>query len=316
LTPPDDLRQFYRRALGETLDAVVTSQVRDELLRRALNLASLRDFPDDPAVFAFFVGCPLRLVLSDALGAELTDTLSTELEYLARASRRPPEADLPPSSRGPISPGSQPIGAVSLKKSRSRDSAQSPPPGEPPLVNGPASNPLPPMLVPTPLSQPMSSRPAPSAKPASGPASHVYPNGTASALGLEGSAAPASRIPTRVFLATRHSRFEARLAALVNERTEVIRIDDVMDLLRHLNEGPARNPVLVVDCLHSSLRPIALAALADDLPGDVRVILWGASTSLRAQIAQLAPVVESWIVIESRGDDLRTLALRCESQGG
>lgn len=297
------LKQFYLRTLRETLDAVLTAKVRDDLLSRALGLAGLADTPANPPQFAAFLAGPLRLAMTDALGPELSDTLLVELEHLVRPSFRPRVPSTPPRSMGHVQ--SQPIGAVALKKSRISDVAPTPSSDQP-------ANALPPMRAPTPLSLPASQSPMSSVP--SSPISHSYPNGMAETLGLEGSGAAKSTLPSQIFLATRRDHFQQRFETFLNEATSVVRVDDVMDLVRRL-EGNLERSVLVVDCKHSSLRPIALAALADDLPRQVRVILWGASSSLRAQIAQIAPDAEGWLIVDGADEDLHVLAKRCEHAG-
>jgi hypothetical protein len=302
LNDPQLLKQFYLRTLRETLDAVVTPRVRDELIAAALSRASLSHTPSSPAEFAAFLTGPLRLAMSDALGLELSDTLLAELEQLVRPSFRP---GVPASSSRVEQSRSQPIGAVALKKSRASSSA-APRCGP---VSGQGVGRLPAMRAPSPVP----TKPA-SSVPASSPVSHSYPNGMAETLGLEGSGAPSSSLPARIFLATRRDEFQTKFERFLSGTAGVVRIDDVLDLVRRLEDQ--REPsVLIVDCKHSSLRPIALAALADDLPHQVRVILWGASTSLRTQIAQLAPEAESWLIVDGEDSDLQTLARRCEQVG-
>ncbi len=297
------LQQFYLRTLRETLDSVVTPAVRDGLLERALSLAGLDQTPANPPEFAHFLAAPLRLAMSEALGPELSDTLIAELEHLVRPSFRPGQSAPKPPERT----GSKPIGAVTLKKSRVNEVD---PPSQPRHAEQPG---LPPMRAPTPLPRTEPTKAASSA-PASSPVSHSYPNGIAETLGLEGSGAPSSAGRTRIFLATRRDEFQRRFESFLSETTRVSRVDDVLDLVRRL-EGNTERSLLVVDCKQSSLRPIALAALADDMPTNVRVILWGASRSLRTQIAQLAPDAEGWLIVDGEDTDLHLLAKRCEQAG-
>jgi hypothetical protein len=277
--------------------------VRDALLDRALSLAGIEATPANPPEFAHFLAAPLRLAMSEALGPELSDTLIAEVEHLVRPSFRPGQ----PADKPPQRPGSKPIGAVTLKKSRANEA------GHPSQPRPAAEAGLPRMRAPTQLPTARVRKPANSA-PASSPVSHSYPNGIAETLGLEGSGAPSSASRTRIFLATRRDEFQRRFESFLSETTRVSRVDDVLDLVRRL-AGSHERSLLVVDCKQSSLRPIALAALADDLPANVRVLLWGASRSLRAQIAQLAPDAEGWLIVDGEDTDLHLLAKRCEQAG-
>ena len=117
----------------------------------------------------------------------------------------------------------------------------------------------------------------------------------------------------RVFVASQSQSFVHGLAHFLEPET--IRIDDVMDLLHALNESRGYRTVIVLDCKRPSVRPVALAALAEELPANVQVVLWGAGSALRYQLAHLSPSASTWLNC-SEDDDLQAVALRCEALVG
>jgi hypothetical protein len=149
--------------------------------------------------------------------------------------------------------------------------------------------------------------PAPLAKP---PSSAQLPRGTARALGVAGSAEAAERRAPSVLVATKDGSLARRLAAWLDPRAVVRRIRSPAALIEELADAGDLRCVVVLDCKEPSIRPIALAALADDLPASARVIVWGASDDLCAELCLISDRAASWLYT---GDDVRARALadRC-----
>jgi len=72
----------------------------------------------------------------------------------------------------------------------------------------------------------------------------------------------------------------------------------------------AGRTVLLLDCRSPSVRPVSVAALAEELPPTLRVVLWGASPELRSRLLSVSPRCQSWIGI-AQDTSLEDLAGRC-----
>lgn len=116
------------------------------------------------------------------------------------------------------------------------------------------------------------------------PSSAQHPRGTAQALGVIGtSQAPGRPLPL-VLVATSDSSLARRFSALLDPRAEVRRVRNAAALVQEISDAGSARSVVVLDCNEPSIRPIALAALADDLPMPTRVIIWGASDEVRSEL--------------------------------
>ena len=148
---------------------------------------------------------------------------------------------------------------------------------------------------------------APVAQP---PSSAQLPRGTARALGVAGNSDAADRRAPSVLVATKDGSLVRRLAAWLDPHAVVRRVRGPGALIEELADAGDLPCVVVLDCKEPSIRPIALAALADDLPATARVIVWGASDDLCAELCLISDRAASWLYT---GDDVRARALadRC-----
>jgi hypothetical protein len=73
--------------------------------------------------------------------------------------------------------------------------------------------------------------------------------------------------------------------------------------------------VVLIDCRAPSVRPVAVAALAEDLPPNVHVVLWGASAELQDRLNAMSPRCQTWISI-APDTDLDVVAGRCSMLAG
>ncbi|MBN2191619.1 MAG: hypothetical protein JW751_02285 [Polyangiaceae bacterium] len=95
-----------------------------------------------------------------------------------------------------------------------------------------------------------------------------------------------------VVVATRDDELLHTLVEWLGDRAEVRVVNDVLDLV---GEAVAQRRVLVViDCNRPSVRPVAVAALVDELPQAVAVLLWAPSEDDEAAIRTVAPETASW----------------------
>jgi hypothetical protein len=134
------------------------------------------------------------------------------------------------------------------------------------------------------------------------PTSRDYPSGTASAFGMLSSAPPAGvragtarRLPV-VFVATRDVELVRRFGAWLDPRAAVVRVSRLIDLLLDIQDAGDRKTVIVIDGHTPPIRPEALAALSEELPENVRVVLWGGSPLTATQLSELFPRVAEWLV--------------------
>jgi hypothetical protein len=119
--------------------------------------------------------------------------------------------------------------------------------------------------------------------------------------------------PPKVFVASQSLTFVKGLEHFLEPPTA--RAEDVISLLAALSELKDAPAVIVLDCRRPSIRPMALAILADELPPNVQVMLWGAEAELRYQLEQLSPGVSRWLSCH-QDDDLQAVARKCSAVVG
>jgi hypothetical protein len=315
-------------AVKETLDSVVTPSVRDTILARALAAMRRDEVPTEPKAFEEFLQGPLHDALVKALGPELGLSVSNELERIAtiavHSKRRsePPKArkaletvrpgrDRSPPAAGKQSfptPSKQSFPAASRKKSRSTM------PSPDILVPGSVARTderwaeqqrrgIAPTLPATRRVGPapgMGDR-GPSARPSLGaplPVSNDYPRGVARALGVIGTASVdprPSRRPT-VLLASLDPELLRLFKAWLEMRAQVEPAHGVTALIGRLAEVGGPRSVIVLDGKNPSIRPLSLAALADELPAGTTVILWGVPAHVHARMCTITVAAEKWPV--------------------
>lgn len=103
------------------------------------------------------------------------------------------------------------------------------------------------------------------------------------------------RLPV-VFVATRDIELVRRFGAWLDPRAAVVRVSRLIDLLLDIQDAGDRKTVIVVDGHLPPIRPEALAALSEELPENVRVVLWGGSPQVATQLSELFPRVAEWLV--------------------
>jgi hypothetical protein len=85
----------------------------------------------------------------------------------------------------------------------------------------------------------------------------------------------------------------------------------LIDLLLDLRgAAEKRRVVIVLDCRHAPFRPHALAAVAEELAEDARVVLWGADRELGPELRALSTRSECWIFCPPGMSDA-DVAARC-----
>lgn len=247
-------RQLIQTALHETLDSVVSPTVRSDVLAAALTEVEGGALPGDVHGFRRFIHGPLKAALVRVLGRSRAETVTADLELMG--------GSIPPgvwSSTGPRADATRP-------------------------VSGPV---LPPHPVPRSLS-PVSCRAAPrpggrrrSAPP--GPRRTFSPrSGTPAVRGAR----------ALLVVATRNLPLVAALAERLADLAEVRVVGDVLDLAGEVMAP--RRVLLFVDCRRPSVRPVAVAALAEELPPTATVLLWAPSADDEVAVRTVAPEATAW----------------------
>jgi len=283
VTQPGDMGSAFLRFVHEALGSLAAPMVRDTVIGSALRMASVDERPTTPAGFERFVRGPLRAAMLDAFGAEVTDSVSVELEHVVALSSRPVAA-----GRGGSQPPPIPKQAAVPPSSRQIADGHPVPPHSGSRLR--------------PLQEQAEHEGAASQR----PASQAYTRGTARALGM--SLETESPQSPKVFVASQSLTFVKGLEHFLEP--PAARAEDVISLLAALNDLKGMSAVIVLDCRRPSIRPMALAILADELPLNVQVMLWGADAALREQLEQLSPGVARWLGCE-QDDDLQTVARKC-----
>jgi hypothetical protein len=294
----------------ETLDTVVTPSARDAILADALRESALEVMPSDPDELRVFVDGPLCDALVRGLGLELAVSVLDELSRLTRLS------DDPASSRGarrssrPASPRSTPprrnTPAIRMNAVR-RTPTGHPTPPTPPAI---------PTMVPPPKTSRHALPRVGSSPPLSGTiarspgpwGSDEYPSGEVP-VGLQ-SMSEATSASAHVLVASIDAVLLQRLTPWLDSTAELMQVVSVRELVRDLEVLADSRVVLLVDCRRPSVRPTAIAALADELPTTVSVVLWGPNEEQERAILAVSPAVRRWLTVHA---DVRPkeLASRC-----
>lgn len=269
------------RTVRETLDALATPEIRNAVIRYALEREGAPHIPEKGSEVRSFVEGSLVNAVRDLLGEEQAEAVRDELapiiERFDRASGLPPdEADSARATGSAYQPGLAASGQ-SFSAGRLVEGAHEP-------VSRPESEPLP---------------PAPSdAEPTDQPETSAD---------LRASPPPVIR-PVRpdrlLLLATRNSAGLGLLSDGLVGLAEIHAVQDPLELL----ELAARETVVVLDAAAPSVRPETLVALAPELPDAVRVVLWGDERRMRKQLALSGQrIPRGWIVAGTAPRDVITV---------
>jgi hypothetical protein len=303
-------------AVRETLDSVVTPSVRNAILDRALRAARRAQLPTDPKELDAFVQGPLHDTLVNSLGQQLGASVAAELGRIVSVAEQ--TATPVPSQRGrmeTVRPGrspSKPKMAAVERTSRStlpsRDFARG---GEPTEDKGwaerarrgmaptlPATKRVvPPRKASNPrIPEPGRGGTMPARAP-SHPTSADYPRGTAKALGVIGtrSITPKASVRPVVLIASTDAHLVNTFRSWLELRATVEPVTGASALLERLPTVETR-AVIVLDGKNPGVRPLTLAALADEFPRGVDVLLWGVPTHVHARMCGISATTEGWLV--------------------
>jgi len=299
-------------AVRETLDSVVTPSVRDTILARALAAASRTELPTEPRELDEFLHGALQDTLVKALGPELGLSVSSELERITATARKTSTSqEAVREQHDTVRPGARPrsISLPNQRKARSTlpspemkdDSASEPrrsektrravaptvPAGR--RVQAPAPSPSPSRVA---REQSIHAKGAPL------PMSTDYPRGVAKALGVIGTASvdPGSAGRPLVLLASSDPELVRLFTAWLDLRAHVEETSGAKQLVMRLADLDGKRAVIVLDGKHPGVRPLTLAALADELPAGTTVILWGVQPHLHARMCTISALAEKWTV--------------------
>ncbi|HEV8244284.1 MAG TPA: hypothetical protein VGP93_00815 [Polyangiaceae bacterium] len=303
-------------AVRETLDSIVSPELREHILRAALVSAGMNEMPVHPHRFRDFLEGPLRESLLRTLGTELGASLVSELirvvttaerDLAAKSSRpshsppsvwRPAAAQVHPTMPSPGNtpsheyelddPDSDPADQLELRQTDPYSVDYVPGPRGGPGAKGPARSRA--------ITEPA---PADLGSDALPPSSANYPLGTANALGVIGTASVefgSTRRQPLVLVASTNPDLVRCFGAWLDPRATVHRVRTVLSMFQDLAEAGERRVVVVLDAKSPSVRPLSLAAVADDLPPGTRVVLWGVGSDVYAKMLTVSVAVAKWLV--------------------
>ncbi len=135
-------------------------------------------------------------------------------------------------------------------------------------------------------------------------------------LGLE-SNTDTSKYPTvqplgsalpMVFVATSSKKRCAGIKACLDDAAAVQQIADVVGFLDNLKATASLSPLVVIDCVESSVQPATIATLAHELPKGSGVLLWGATDEHR-KLVDVATRDRGWLRCDAEAspEDVATL---------
>jgi hypothetical protein len=309
-------------AVKETLDSVVSPSVRDTILGRALTVANMKQLPTDAPTLGEFVAGPLHDSLVKSLGPELGVSVTNEIERVVALAAPHATDPLRPETRAPARKPSTKIAAPSRRPSRSTmPSRDFLPPGsavsrDKHWAESEARGISPTMPAARAVREDeivgegrgRSSRGAGAGQPVSAD----FPIGTATALGVIGTASvePSSGGRPLVYVASTDPELLRVFQAWLDMRAKVEAVASVRDLVVRLVANEGLRVVIVLDGKHPAIRPLALAALAEELNASTQVLLWGVQPHLHAKMRNVSVATEKWLVY---GADATTneLVARC-----
>jgi hypothetical protein len=315
-------------AVKETLDSVVSPSVRDAILARALIAGRLSHMPSEASELGDFVQGPLHDSLVHSLGPELGVSVTTEIERLvalaAPHTARNPKPEAATHAPEPPRKASTKFNAITGTRRPSRSTMPSRvlPPGsavsrDQRWAEGEAhgiSPTLPASRRVSDTGEVFESRGRTSGRRPGQlePSSADFPAGTATALGVIGTASvePSSAGRPHVFVASTDPELLRIFRAWLDMRARVEPVTGVRELVASLSASEPGRTVVVLDGRNPGIRPLALAALAEDLGPETQVLLWGVAPHLHAKMRNVSVATEKWLVY---GADAPTneLVARC-----
>jgi hypothetical protein len=317
-------------AVRETLDSVVSPSVRDAILARALAAGHFTQLPSDAEELGEFVQGPLHDSLVQSLGPLLGVSVTNELERIIAISA-PQGASAPERDRGqrslePARGASLKPNAVTASRRPSRSTMPSReflPPGSVVAKDASWADAEHRGISPT---VPVGRAPQAEIVTEGGtsrrgglaqPVSADFPAGTASALGVIGTASvepsPAGR--PLVFIASTEPELLRVFRVWLDMRAQVEPVNGVRELVAKLAASEGARIVVVLDGKNPAVRPLALAALAEEFGPDTQVLLWGVPQHLHAKMRNVSVVTEKWLVYGAEAST-NDLVARCASLVG
>jgi hypothetical protein len=307
-------------AVRETLDSVVTPSVRNAIIDRALRAARRAQLPTEARELDAFVQGPLHDTLVSSLGPQLGESVAAEIERLVGVTDRA-LTPVPHSKRDTVKPGRP----ASTPKMPAVDGSSR---ATMPSRNFPGRSDLPPgsavtrdktwadrqrrgieptvpvmkrVVPPRKASNPrLTEAPRGGTTPAhtpSLPTSADYPRGTARALGVidTSSLTPKAGAAPIVLVASSDPDLVRAFEAWLEPRASVEPINGASALLARLLTVETR-AVVLLDGKNPGIRPLTLAALAEEFPKGVDVVLWGVPTHVHARMCGISAATERWLV--------------------
>ena len=263
-------------AIQEALEAVASSAVADKILRRALEASHRDAVPDGGASLREFITVELHRAADELLGASAADAVRQAL--IPIVAMTPAKTEFPAPARA-------------------QDTMTTAPPPSPPPAGWGAADPVsgwPEDVSPEDVTQrqqrPRVSEPK-SPAPDQEPSEQARPVGMyvlrgdgsepPQALQRQHSEAPQAR-PV-VFVATTDRERAEALSLVLSREADVRRVDDVEALLYELRYASG-DTMVVLDCMAAGVDTARLPAVAQHLPPDFRVVLWGLTATLQRDI--------------------------------
>lgn len=305
-------------AVRETLDSIVSPSVRDTILARALGEAKKKELPAELGEFDEFVRGPLHDELVRALGPELGSSVAHELERVSALATRDAklrkQGGRSDAGSETVRPGRKPAaataGALPEKRKGARSTMPSP---EPPESEGSRNQGwiekqrrgIAPTLPASTHGSQARLPPEVKVRAFSGqPVSADFPAGTASALGVIGTLSldPRSAARPVVFIASTNPELVRTFENWLSDRALVRAISGAGPLLQALLNPNEKRSVVVLDGKSPAIRPLTLAALAEELPENTSVLLWGVAPYLHARMCSVSAATEKWLVASVDSD--------------
>jgi hypothetical protein len=279
-----ETRRLLSRAIHEALEAYVTSNVSQSLLREALERSSLERPPSSPSEAELFLNHGLMPVATQALGSAMAESILEEIgrtvELITRRQTRP----VAPRRGTPVPP-------VSGRRTTPRHTRPRAEVSTAPVRSA--------SLTPSSVNPRSEVRRQHQTAPVT--ARGVSPGGYFRDL----TAAPAE--PLQILALTQDPQLLSALASVVGDSGSLRAVRNVFGLVRAVDGAGGHRVFVLLDGAMPSIGPLALAALADELL-DVTVVLCRTSVGQDAMMAEISPATRRWTRLSDSRDPLGVAA--------
>lgn len=266
----DAFQDPVARAIREAIDAVAAPDVRVQILHRALHMAREHKIPSAGEPLQTFVEKHLLRATAFYLGEEAANSVMENLQQIVVLARALGSAGASPADNSTRKLGARQDQSGAHRRDpdtrqvgKARDSAR---------------------VGSQPVQKPVRSQPALDEASALAARTQKYP-----AMRPAGTSLP------MVLVASSDLDRCLGIEEHLEGAATVQQVQDVVSFLDTLKAMASLGPIVVVDCVQTSLQPTTLATIAHELPEESAVLLWGATDQHHRDLGDLVQEERGWL---------------------